>query len=108
MSAISIRYARAFADVLFAHKLDSAAAINQLKDVVELTDSNDALRRVWQNPAIPAKQKVGLLDSIAHRQGYSPEARNFMAVIIEHRRVALLPQITRQLQQEIDARQGVT
>ena len=108
MAAVSIRYARAFADVLFAHKLDPSRALAELNDVVELVGSNVALRRVWENPAIPAVQKVALLDAIARRTGYSKEVRNFLAVMIEHRRVALLPQITRHLQQEIDTRQGVT
>src|SRR5205809_5475606 len=108
MAAVSMRYARAFADVLFAHKLDLLRATGELRDVVELIASSDALRRVWQNPSIPAAQKIKLLDSIAQRTGYCKEVRNFLAVIIEHRRIALLPQIARQLQQEIDARQGVT
>jgi F-type H+-transporting ATPase subunit delta len=108
MAAVSLRYARAFADVLFAHKLDSATALRELSDVAELVGSNVTLRRVWENPAIPASQKIALLDAIVQRTAYSKEARNLLAVIIQHRRVALLPQIVRQLQQEIDSRQGVT
>src|SRR5215470_698553 len=101
MAAVSIRYARAFAEVLFAHKLDPASAVGQLNDVEQLLAANDVLRRVWENPAIPSEQKVAVLDGIAKKTGYSREVRNFLAVIIEHRRVALLPQISRQLQQEI-------
>src|SRR5205823_5979708 len=89
-------------------RLDPARAVRELNEAVEVIDSSASLRRVWQNPAIAFPQKAALLDSIAQRTGYSQEARNFLAVIIEHRRIALLPQIARQLQQEIDTRQGVT
>jgi F-type H+-transporting ATPase subunit delta len=108
MAAVSIRYARAFTEVLFERQLDAARATRQLGEVVDLVRSNDALRKVWENPSIPAEQKVGLLDAIAKRAGYSPEVRNFVAVVIDHRRVALLPQIARQVQLEINRRLGIT
>jgi F-type H+-transporting ATPase subunit delta len=108
MAAVSIRYARAFADVLLEHKLDTARATRELNQIVELVQSNDALRKVWENPSVPAEQKIGLLDAIVKRVGFAPEVRNFIAVVIDHRRVALLPQIARQVQVEINRRMGIT
>ena len=108
MAAVSIRYARAFADVLFDRKLDAARATRELSEVVELVRSNDALRKVWENPSVPAEQKVRLLDAIAKRGGYAAEIRNFIAVVVDHRRIALLPQIARQVQTEINRRLGMT
>ncbi len=108
MAAVSIRYARAFAEVLFARKLDTERALQELRDALQLTQASVELRRVWENPSIPAAQKVGLLDAIAERAGYLAEVRSFLAVIIEHRRIAMLPQIVRQLQAEVDRRLGIT
>jgi F-type H+-transporting ATPase subunit delta len=108
MAVVSIRYARAFADVLLDHRLDATRAMNDVNEVVELLRSNDALRKVWENPSIPADQKRNLLDAIAKRAGWSTEVHNFVVVIIDHRRVALLPEIARQLQMELNRRLGIT
>ena len=108
MAAVSIRYARAFADVLFEHKLDAARATRELSEVIDLVHSNDALRKVWENPSVPAEQKVRLLDAITKRIGYGTEVRNFIAIVVDHRRIALLPQIARQVQIEINRRLGIT
>ena len=108
MAAVGIRYARAFAEVVFAHKLDAERSLRELRDALQLTQSSLDLRRVWENPSIPAAQKIAVLDAIARRSGYLPEVRAFLAVIIEHRRIAMLAQIVRQLQAEVDRRLGIT
>lgn len=108
MAAVSIRYARAFADVLLEHKLDAARATGEVNDVVTMMRENDALRKVWENPAIPADQKRNLLTAIAGRAGWSTETKNFISVIIDHARIALLPEIARQLQNEMNRRLGIT
>jgi F-type H+-transporting ATPase subunit delta len=108
VAAVSIRYARAFAEAVFAHKLDGERSLRELGDAVQLAQANLNLRRVWENPSIPAAQKTALLDAIVARTGYLPEVRSFLAVIIEHRRINILPQIVRQLQLEMDRRMGVT
>lgn len=108
MAAVSIRYARAFADVLLQHRLDATRAMSEVNEVAELLRSNDALRKVWENPAIPPEQKRNLLDAISKRAGWSTETHNFIAVIIDHRRVAMLPDIAQQLQNELNRRLGIT
>ena len=51
-----------------------------------LLESAD-LRRVWENPAVPAEQKRKLLDAIVQRDGIEKQVRNLIAVLIDHRRV---------------------
>ncbi|HZW51365.1 MAG TPA: ATP synthase F1 subunit delta, partial [Rudaea sp.] len=46
-------------------------------------------------------------DTIVARQGVSREVRNLMAVLIDHRRIAALTEITRQIELEIDRRLGL-
>lgn len=108
MAAVSIRYARAFADVLLQRRLDAAGVMGEVNEVAELLRSNDSLRKVWENPSIPPEQKRNLLDAIAKRARWSTETHNFIGVIIDHRRVAMLPDIAQQLQNELNRRLGVT
>ena len=65
------------------------------------------MRRVWENPAVPADQKRRLLDTIVQREGIERHVRNLVAVLIDHRRIPFLQQITDQLEKELDARMGV-
>jgi F-type H+-transporting ATPase subunit delta len=67
---------------------------------------NPDLRRVWENPSIPAEQKRAVLDAIAKREGLLRQVRNFVAVLIEHRRTHFFDAIVEQLGHELDARMG--
>ena len=64
------------------------------------------LRRVWENPAVPADQKRKLLDAIVQQEGIERHVRNLIAVLIDHRRIQFLDRITQQLEKELDARMG--
>jgi F-type H+-transporting ATPase subunit delta len=104
MASASFRYARALADVVFQKNLDAAKALLELQAICALTSESEDLRRVWENPALPPEQKRGLLDAIVARSGISRPVRNFIAVLIDHGRMPLLPRITRQFETEVMAR----
>ena len=106
MASVTSVYARAFADVVFDRKLDAGKALQELNAVSGLLKQNQDLGRVWENPAIAAEQKRGVLDAIVKREGFSRPVRNFMAVLIDHRRVHLFDSIINHLRQELDARMG--
>jgi F-type H+-transporting ATPase subunit delta len=106
MASVTSIYARAFADVVFEKRLDGGKILEQLRALSALLQANPDLRRVWENPAIAAEQKRGVLDAIAAREGISQPVRNFVAVVIDHRRVHFFDAIVRQLQLELDARMG--
>lgn len=106
MASVNIRYARALADAIFDSKTDVTTAEHDLKSLVSLVAENDTLRKVWENPSVPAEQKRNLLDMIAGRIGVVKIIRNFMAVLIDHGRVRDLPQIARQFELELNARLG--
>ena len=106
MAAVASIYARAFADVVFDQHLDANRAIAGLRGLAQnFSDSTD-LRRVWENPAVPAEQKRGLLDAIVRREGIDRQVRNLVAVLIDHRRVQFLARIVEQLEKELNARLG--
>ncbi len=106
MASVASIYARAFADVVFGARLDAARATSGLRQIVTLFEQSQDLRRVWENPAVPAEQKRKLLDVIVQRGGIDKPVRNLIAVLIDHRRLPFLPRIVEQLEKELDARMG--
>jgi F-type H+-transporting ATPase subunit delta len=106
MASVASTYARAFADVVLDSHLDADGSIAELKTIASLLAESSQLRRVWENPAIPAEQKRRVLDVIAGRDGISKQVRNLVAVLIDHRRIHFLEPIITQLEKELDARLG--
>jgi F-type H+-transporting ATPase subunit delta len=108
MATVTSTYARAFADVVFNQHLDPANILREAKSLVALVAESEDLRQVWETPSIPAEQKRGVLDAIAAREQISRPARNFMAVLIDHRRVEFLGPIVKQFELELNQRLGFT
>ena len=106
MASVASMYARAFADVVLSAHLDADRSIAELRTIASLLNESVDLRRVWENPAIPAEQKRRVLDVIAQRDAISKQVRNLVAVLIDHRRVHFLEPIVVQLEKELDARMG--
>ena len=112
MAAVTSRYARALADVVVERKLDSAKVIEQLDALAAALSSTPALRNVWENPSVPAEQKRKVLDALIKALSSSNPAadkmvRNFVAVLIDNRRIAALPEIARQFRSELLTRLGI-
>ncbi|HKN18043.1 MAG TPA: ATP synthase F1 subunit delta [Candidatus Sulfotelmatobacter sp.] len=106
MASVPSTYSRAFADVVLSAHLDVNRALADLRAIASLLAESSDLRRVWENPAIPADQKRRVLDVIAERDGISKQARNLVAVLIDHRRIHFLDPVITQLVKELDARLG--
>lgn len=107
MAAVASHYARAFADVVFDLKLDAKQVTEELRAMAELFQANLELRRVWESPAVPADQKLKLLDTIAQLSGILRPVRDFIAVVIDHDRISALAVIARQFQTEMNLRLGI-
>lgn len=106
MASVASTYARAFADVVLDDHLDADRCIAELRTIATLLSESGMLRRVWENPAIPADQKRRVLDVIAERDNISKQVRNLIAVLIDHRRMHFFEPIIDQLEKELDARLG--
>ena len=106
MASVASSYARAFADVVLSARMDVNRAIADLKTISALLAQSAELRRVWENPAIPAVQKRKVLDVVASRDEISKPVRNLVAVLMDHRRVKFLDSIITQLEKELDSRLG--
>jgi F-type H+-transporting ATPase subunit delta len=106
MASVTSTYARALADVVFDQHLDPAKTLLEAQSVAQLADSSLQLREVWEAPSIPAEQKRALLDAIVARAGFSRPVRNFVAVLMDHRRIRFLDPIVKEFEQELDRRMG--
>jgi F-type H+-transporting ATPase subunit delta len=106
MASVASTYAQALADVVVEKRLDGAGTAQQLRALRALLARHEELRRVWENPSVPAEQKRAVLDAIALREGISSPVRNFVAVLIDHQRISMFDVILREFEHELDARLG--
>jgi F-type H+-transporting ATPase subunit delta len=106
MASVTSTYARAFADAVFSSRLDAGKTLREAQSLAALVASSKPLRDVWETPSIPAEQKRAVLDAIVAREGISRPVRNFIAVLIDHRRVHFLEPIVKQFEQELNQRMG--
>jgi F-type H+-transporting ATPase subunit delta len=108
MASVTNTYARAFADAVFDGHHDPAKTLREAQAVADLVAGSKELRAVWEAPSITAEQKRAVLDALVARQGISGVVRNFVAVVIDHRRVHFLGPIVKQFEQELNQRLGFT
>ena len=80
--------------------------LQELHGIEALLQESDQLRRVLENPSIPGNSKRAVLDAITQRLGTTRQVRNFVAVITDNRRLPLFSEILKQVEQELDDRQG--
>ena len=106
MAAVVNTYARAFADVVMANRLDAAKTLAETQQISALVRENRDLREVWEAPSIPAEQKRAVLDGIVKKAGISHPVRNFVAVIMDKGRMRFLSEIVDQFGQELNQRLG--
>jgi len=92
-AAFASRYARAFADVVASARLDATALDRQFNDFLGTWDGSEDLREVFLNPAIPAMQKIAVLDKLNARMGLQKEMRNLLAVLINNDRIGVVHEV---------------
>lgn len=107
MAAFVSRYARAFADVVSDAKLDTVAIDRQLNDFLGTWDSSVELRDLFANPAVPAIQKVALLDKMNAKLGMQKELRNLLAVLINNDRIGQVHEVAAAYHAELQERMGI-
>lgn len=107
MAAFVSHYARAFADVVASAKLDTAAIDSQLTDFLATWEGSAELRELFENPAVPAIQKVAILDKLNEKLGLQKELRNLIAVLINNDRIAHVKEVAAAYRAEWQERLGI-
>jgi F-type H+-transporting ATPase subunit delta len=89
------KYARALADLALdpKHAVDPESLGNELACFEEALEESAELRNVLLSPAVPPARKRAVVTRLASQAGLSKLVRNFLCVVIDHRRVTLLPEI---------------
>jgi F-type H+-transporting ATPase subunit delta len=106
--ALATHYARALADAVFAPKsgLDPKEAVKQLAAVENLISSSKELQRAMLSPAILKTRKEAVITRLADELGLHRLLRNFVLVVVSHRRTSELGAIRREFELVVDERLG--
>ena len=107
MAAFVTRYASAFLDVVTAAKLDTTAIDRQLADFLATWEGSHELREFFVNPAIPAAQKVSILDKLNAKLGMQRELRNLIAVLIDNARIGAVAEVGAAYRQLLQEKLGI-
>lgn len=107
MSTLADHYADALADVAMAQ--NAAAQIRgELADFAQLLRDSPELNVLLGSPAVSRENKQGVLEAVVKDLGASHTFRNFLSVVLDRRRMALLPEIQLAFDAQLDKRQGLT
>jgi F-type H+-transporting ATPase subunit delta len=106
LSAIAKRYATAFADVAIVRE-NVAAARAQFESFADAYAESIDLRHFLTSPAIDRESKQAVLEKIAARLGLSETVRNFIYVLVDHRRTEILGDIRQAIEAELNEREGI-
>ena len=106
MRSASLQYANALADIALEQGAAEPTA-KQLSAFGAVYAESAELRTFLASPAVTIEGKHAVIEKIIVRMGASKILRNFLFVIADHRRTALIPEIIATFQQVIRQRQGV-
>jgi F-type H+-transporting ATPase subunit delta len=107
MPAFVPRYATAFLQVVTAAKLDTTAIDRQLNDFLGTWDGSVELRTFFENPALPAVQKVAILDKLNAKLKLQKELRNLIAVLIDNNRIGHVADVAASYRQLLQQQLGI-
>jgi len=106
--ALASHYARALADAVFAP--DSGVrpedAVKQLRELDDLVSGSQQLQRALISPAVSKSRKSAIAKRLAEELGVHRKIRNFLLVLVSHRRIKDLSAIRRSFEEVIDERLG--
>jgi F-type H+-transporting ATPase subunit delta len=106
LKSASLQYANALADIA----LEQGAAgpvIQQLSDFTAAYSGSAELRNFFESPAASKEEKRRVAEKISARLGAGKIVRNFLFVLIDHRRTPELREILATFQNVLRERQGI-
>ena len=106
MSAVAERYAAALADVAIERK-NSETIKRNLAAFVEAFSSVADLRNALESPALNAEVKRKVIAEVAGKMGLDVAVRNFIYLVVDHRRTEILPEMEEAFLSELNERLGI-
>jgi F-type H+-transporting ATPase subunit delta len=108
MDALSVHYAAALADSVFAPNsgLSPQDAISQLTIAESVLSGSKQLEHALLSPAVSKIRKKVVIEKLAGEMQFNRLIRNFLLVVVSHRRTRELPAMRRSFEEAVDARLG--
>jgi F-type H+-transporting ATPase subunit delta len=107
LKALAERYAGALVDVALAnHQADQVK--QELAFFATMMRESPELHSFLANPSIARAAKHSAIEALVARMGASRTLRNYLFVIVDQRRAAMLVEIQEAFSRLLDARQGIT
>jgi F-type H+-transporting ATPase subunit delta len=109
-SALASRYASALVDVATSPKsvVDPHQLLGELRGFQDVFAGSAELRNALMSPAVPLARKRAVLGRIGDELRISRIARNFLFVLSDHRRIAMLAEVLEAFDLLSDQRLGFT
>jgi F-type H+-transporting ATPase subunit delta len=83
-----------------------ADALAELQSFAEALKASPELRNALSTPAVPVGRKRAVVAQIANILKLSGITRNFLSVLVDHRRIAVMPEIVQSFELIVDERLG--
>ena len=106
MKSAGLQYANALADIALEQGA-AAPVIQQLSDFANAYSGSAELRNFFESPAASKADKRAVAEKISAQLGASKIVRNFLFVVIDHRRTPELPEMVETLRGVMRERQGI-
>jgi F-type H+-transporting ATPase subunit delta len=108
ITAVATRYANALADVITAPKAPARpeALLAELRGFEAVLRGSTELHNALITPAVPAARKRAVIAKIGDLLKISPVVRNFLFVLVDHRRISQLSDVLDSLAVVLDERLG--
>lgn len=107
--AVAKRYAQALGEVVAKPSagLEPETVLAQIEGFAGLIDENAELKNVLLSPAVAVSKKHAIIAEVARRLQYSDRVRNFLYVVIDHRRLNMLDEMCEAFREWLDDRLGI-
>jgi len=108
ITAVATRYAHALADVVMSpgSKVQPEKALAELHSFLGVFSGSAELQNALTTPAVPTARKRAVVARIASLLSVSTVVRNFLFVLVDHRRIYDFADILRSLEVVLDERLG--
>jgi len=104
--ALASRYAAALVDVALEQH-DADRVRRDLNSFAQAASSSSDLRTLLESPAVSQELKHQVIGELATRMELAAAVRNFLYLLIDHRRTEMLAEIEGAFQTELNQRLGI-
>jgi len=109
LSVAATRYARALVDVVAApgSKTDTGRVLRELRTIESLMGESAILKTALASPAVAPSRKRAVMRRLLEPMNIDEKVRNFVFVVIDHRRAGDFPSIVDAFELLLDERLGM-